>query len=146
LIENIPLAVRVWMWCMMMLLSHFSHVNHWIFACGKAKNSMRMPLLLTSNRHFTIALWMSVRQSANTSASLNGCVGPWWDVSRCALNLMEDILSTYDNCTLSATNHKLNVSGHMLIRTFFLNLVWGTRAQSLFPPFSYRLRKKKFRV
>jgi hypothetical protein len=33
--------------------------------------------------------------------------------------LMEDILSTYYNCTLSAITHKLNVSGHMLIWTFF---------------------------
>jgi hypothetical protein len=50
---------------------------------------------------------------------LNGWGGPWWDVSRCALNL-KDILSTYYKCTLSALIHKLNVSGHMLIWTFFL--------------------------
>jgi hypothetical protein len=37
-----------------------------------------------------------------------------------ALNLMEDILSTYYKCTLLAITHKLNASGHMLIWTFFL--------------------------
>jgi hypothetical protein len=35
------------------------------------------------------------------------------------LNLIEDILSTYYKCTISAITHKLNVSGHMLIWTFF---------------------------
>jgi hypothetical protein len=84
---------------------------------------------VTTKRHFTIALWMSVRLSATTSASLNGCDGPWWDVSRRALNLMGDILSTYYKCILSAITHKLNVSGHMLICTFFLVLVCGTRAK-----------------
>jgi hypothetical protein len=37
---------------------------------------------------------------------LHGCGGPWGDVSKCALNLMEDILSTYYKCTLSAVAHK----------------------------------------
>jgi hypothetical protein len=36
----------------------------------------------------------AVRVSANIPASLNGCGGPWWDVSRRALNLVEAILST----------------------------------------------------
>jgi hypothetical protein len=58
------------------------------------------------------------------------------------LNLMENILSTYYECTLSAGTHKLNVSGHMLIRTFVLVLVCGTRAQSLSASFSYTLHKK----
>jgi hypothetical protein len=51
-------------------------------------------------------------------------------MSRRALNLVEDILSTYCKCTLSAITHKLNVSGYMFIWTFFLVLVCGTRAQS----------------
>jgi hypothetical protein len=36
-----------------------------------------------------------------------------------ALNIMEEILSTYYKCTHSDITHKLNVAGHMLIRTFF---------------------------
>jgi hypothetical protein len=43
--------------------------------------------------------------------------GPWWNVLRCALNLvegMENILSTYYKCT-SAITHKLNFSSHMLM-------------------------------
>jgi hypothetical protein len=67
-------------------------------------------LLLTMKRHFTIALWMPVRPSATTPASLNGCGGPRWDVSRGAINLMEDILNTYYKCTLSAITFRLNVS------------------------------------
>jgi hypothetical protein len=74
-----------------------------------------MQLLLTTKWHFTIALWMPVRLSAATPASLNGCGSHWWDVSRRALNLMEDILSTYYKYTLSAVSHKLNVSGHLFI-------------------------------
>jgi hypothetical protein len=42
-----------------------------------------------------------------------------WDVSRHALNLMMDSLSIYYKCALSAITHRLNVSGHMLIWTFF---------------------------
>jgi hypothetical protein len=59
--------------------------------------------------------------------------------SEFALNLIEDILSTHYKSTLSAVTHKLNVSGHMLIRTLFLALVFGIRAQSLYAPFSYTL-------
>jgi hypothetical protein len=40
---------------------------------------------------------------------------------------------------LSAITKKLNISGHMFIRSFFLLLVCGTGAQSLFAPFSYTL-------
>jgi hypothetical protein len=43
---------------------------------------------------------MSVRLSATTQASLNGCGGPWRDTSRRALNLMGDILSTYHDMVL----------------------------------------------
>jgi hypothetical protein len=50
-----------------------------------------------------------------------------------------DILSTYYKCTLSAITHKLNVSGLMLIWTFFLRLVCGIGAQNLSAPFSYNL-------
>jgi hypothetical protein len=39
-----------------------------------------------------------------------------------ALNLMEDIWSTYYRYHLSAITYKLNISGHMLIQTVFL--VW----------------------
>jgi hypothetical protein len=62
---------------------------------------------------------MPVRISATTAASLNGCGGPWWDVSRRASNLMEVILGTYYKCTLSAISRKLNASRHMLIWTLF---------------------------
>jgi hypothetical protein len=81
----------------------------------------------------------AVRLSATAPASLCVCGGPWWDLSRRALNHMEDILSAYYKCTLSAITRKLNVSGHMLIWTFVLVLVCGTRVQSLSAPFSYTL-------
>jgi hypothetical protein len=32
---------------------------------------------LVDNEDFTTALWMPVRISATTAASLNGCGGPW---------------------------------------------------------------------
>jgi hypothetical protein len=59
-------------------------------------------------------------------------------VEACIENLMEDFLRTYYKSTLSAINHKFNVSGQRLIWTFLV-LVRGTRAQSLSAPFSYIL-------
>jgi hypothetical protein len=47
------------------------------------------------------------------------------ETSRRVFNLTGNIFSTYYNDTLPPTAHKLNVSGHMLIRTFFLVLVRG---------------------
>jgi hypothetical protein len=44
---------------------------------------------------------------------------------------------------LSAIAHKLNVSGHVLIRRIFLVLVCVIRAQSLPASFSYTLYKSK---
>jgi hypothetical protein len=46
--------------------------------------------------------------------------GSWWDVLRHAVSLMEDILSPYYKCILSAINQKLNICGHMLIWTSFI--------------------------
>jgi hypothetical protein len=62
-----------------------------------------------------------------------------WPPRSSELNPLEGILSTYYKCTLSAVTHKLNVSGKMLMWTFFLVSVCGTRAQSLSAPFSYIL-------
>jgi hypothetical protein len=90
----------------------------WIFTYGDTYQPLCTQFLLTRKRHFTIALWMPVRLPATTPASLHGCGCPWWEVPRRALNLMEDILSTYYKCTHSAITHKLNVSGHVLICTF----------------------------
>jgi hypothetical protein len=63
----------------------------------------------------TLALWAPVRLSATTPASLDGCGGPWWDISTRALNLMEDVLSAYYKCTLSA------------VTRFFLFELWDYR-------------------
>jgi hypothetical protein len=51
---------------------------------------------------------------------------------------MNDNWTSHDSI-FSAITHKLNVSGHMLIWTFFLVLVCGTRAQNLSAPFSYTI-------
>jgi hypothetical protein len=84
---------------------------------------------------------MPVTLFATAPASLYGCGGPWWDVSRRVLNLKEDILSTCYDCILSAVIRKLrvNASGHMLIWKLFLVLVCGTHAQNLSASFSYTL-------
>jgi hypothetical protein len=110
----------------------------WMFTCGDTLNPLCMQLLLTTKRHFAIALRMPVKLSATCPGSLNGCGGPRWDVSMRALNPMEDILSTYyvNKCTLLAITHTLNVSGHMVKWTYFLVLVCGTRVQNLFVSFS----------
>jgi hypothetical protein len=89
-----------------------------IFTRGDTWKPLCMQLRLTAKRCFAIALWMPLRLSATTPASLSGCSGPWLGVLRRTMNVMEDILSIYYKCTLSAVTHKLNVSGHMLISTF----------------------------
>jgi hypothetical protein len=61
-----------------------------------------------------------VRLCATTPTSLNGCCGPWWDMSRSALNLIEDVLSYNSQIA----------SGLTLIWTFFC-FIWGTRGQNL---------------
>jgi hypothetical protein len=70
------------------------------YICGDTKKPLCVQLLLTIKRDFAIALWMPVI-SATTPATSNGCGGPW-DMSRSALNLVENILSPYYKCTLSA--------------------------------------------
>jgi hypothetical protein len=85
-----------------------------------------MQLLLTMKMYLTTAVWMPVRLSASTLASANGCGGPWCDVLKGTLKLMEDILSTYYKLTLSDKTHKLNVSGQMLLRSFFLLGMWNS--------------------
>jgi hypothetical protein len=96
-----------------------------------------MQLLLTTKRRFTIAVWMPVRLSATAPPSVNGCDGPWWNVPRRALNLMEDILSTYYKSTLSDVTHKLNVSGHKLIWTILLVWIRETRVRRFSANFNY---------
>jgi hypothetical protein len=49
---------------------------------------------------------------------------PWWEVSKRALHLMEDILSTYYKCTLSTVTHKYNFFGHMLMWNSFSSFVF----------------------
>jgi hypothetical protein len=111
----------------------------WIFTCGDSWNPLYIQILLPTRRHFTIVLWKPVRLSAATTASLNECSSPWWDMLMWTLNLMEDILSIYYKYTLSAVTHKWNFSRHMLMWTFFLLLVRGTCAQSLFALSVYTL-------
>jgi hypothetical protein len=57
---------------------------------------------------------------------LSGWGCPWWDVSRLALNLKEDILSTYYICTFSTITNNLNVSRKNLYELFWALLpkIW----------------------
>jgi hypothetical protein len=57
--------------------------------------------LVHNEEALNVALWLPVRLSATTPASLNGLGSPWWDMWSSALNHMEDILSTYYKRTLS---------------------------------------------
>jgi hypothetical protein len=66
-------------------------------------------LLLTTKRHFTVALWLPVRLSATTPASLNR-----WQLSvmRCAEACIKSRghFALIYKCTLQAITHKVNVS------------------------------------
>jgi hypothetical protein len=79
-----------------------------------------MQFLLTTLRHLIIALWVYVRLSAGTPSFFDGWSGPWWELSRCELKLVEGILSTYNRCTLWALTHKLNVSRDVFIWKFVM--------------------------
>jgi hypothetical protein len=76
------------------------------YLCGHLK-TLVYAAPFDNERHFTIALWMLVRLSATTPESLNGFGGPRWDMSRRALNFMQDIVSTYYECTFSAVIRKI---------------------------------------
>jgi hypothetical protein len=103
LLEDVPLAVRARMWYMHDCApAHFSRAvrdvlsntchGRWIGRGGPTAwpppspylnpmdiylwehlKSLCMQLLLTTKRHFTVALWMAVKLSATIPASLNGC-------------------------------------------------------------------------
>jgi hypothetical protein len=101
-----------------------------------------MQILLTTKRHFTVALWMLVRLARNYT----GVFERTRRSMRCVegtFNLMEDILSAYYKCTLSPITHKINVSGQIFIWALFHVIVRGTRIQNLSAPFSYTLYKYK---
>jgi hypothetical protein len=112
---------------------HFNPLNFYLW--GHPKTLMlAAPVDNEEVLHHRIV--MPVRLSATTQVSLNGCGGPWWDVSRRALNLMEDNLSTSYKCTPSAITHKLNISGHMLIWTLLslLSLFWKNKSRMMRSP------------
>jgi hypothetical protein len=82
---------------------------------------------------------LDARQTVPTTAgSLNGCGGPWWDVSWRAFNFMEVILGTHYGCTLSTKIRKLNICGHMLLWIFH-NFGMLNSFTNLSSPFSYTI-------
>lgn len=106
-------------------------------------------LLLLSRMDYTmksllckLVLVLNNDDITTTPASLNECSGPWWDVSRRTLNLMEAILRTYYKCTISAIIHILDAFGHILIWIFFPVFVCGTLAQSSSTTFNFTLYSK----
>jgi hypothetical protein len=130
--EEVPLAVRARMWYMCdgaVLCDVLNNTYHgwWISTGGPHARHIWIPWIFifvapqshcvcsSCWHHRTVDACQTIR---NYPAPLTGCGGPWWDVSRRAFNLLEDILSPCYKCTLSAITHKWNVSGHMLIRTF----------------------------
>jgi hypothetical protein len=60
-------------------------------------------------------------------ASLNGCGGPWRDVSRRELNLVENILGIYYKCTLLAVTPKLKIfRTNVLLDIFSFIATWNS--------------------
>jgi hypothetical protein len=104
-----------------------------LYLWGQLKTLMQLPL--TTKRHFTIALWMPVRLPATTPAPLNGCCGPWWDVSRRALNIMEDLLYMY---SFSYNSQIKCFRTHVDMDICSCFCMWNS-CQSLSAPFSYTL-------
>jgi hypothetical protein len=95
-----------------------------------------MQLLLITKRHFTIAVWMPVK-------TIRNCPGiterMWWSMLRrveaCTGGHFEHLYVYSFRCN----SHIKYFQAHGDTRTFFLVLVFGTRAQNLSTPFSYTL-------
>jgi hypothetical protein len=138
--EDVPLAFRARMWYMHVdapahlsravrdVLSNTYH-DRWIGTGGLNAWPPRSPDL----NHLDFYLWghlntlVSAAPVDNEGAlqirTVDACQNisnypgifdrmrlPWWDVSRRAFSLMENILGSYYKCTLSAITNKLNVS------------------------------------
>jgi hypothetical protein len=67
------------------------------------------------------------------------CKEHWWNKETPVTSLNKALTKVLSHNILSAITHKLNVSRHMLIWTFFIVLICGTHAQSMSSPFSYIL-------
>jgi hypothetical protein len=89
----------------------------WICTCEETKTSCACSSSWQRKRHITIALWMSLRLSATILDVIFEQI--LRSMTRVRWNLLEDILSTCYKHTNSAITKKLNVTGHMLIWTFF---------------------------
>jgi hypothetical protein len=115
---------------------HGLHSPHiwipWIFTCRGHLQTLVYAAPLENEETLHHRMWMPVRLSATTPASLNEYSGSLWDVPRRTLNIT-NILSIYCKCTLSAVTHKFNASGYMLIRTLFSCCGVWTRAQKFAP-------------
>jgi hypothetical protein len=119
------------------VLNNIYH-NRWIGREGPTAWPPRSPDLST----LYFYLWEHLKTLVDNKQALHSVVEacqtirnypgifPGRDVSRRELNLMEDKLSTYYECTLSSVAHKLNISGHMLIRAFCLALICGAMLQT----------------
>jgi hypothetical protein len=155
LLEDVPLAVRARMWykhdgaaahfsCAVRDVLNNAYHDWWIGIGGltawpprsQGLNPLNFYLKagvdaapIGNKRHFTISLWMPGRLSANTLAFLNDA----------AVHVEACIESREYKRTPSSITHKLIVSGHVLIWTIFLALVFETRAQNISAPFSYTL-------
>lgn len=103
----------------------------WVFARGNTMKHLCVQLLMTPERRLSVALRMPLELLATAPAFLDGCGDPWWEVSRRMVTIMEDVLSAYCQCTLSAITHEWNTSRRMLICARFLAPECRTRAPNL---------------
>jgi hypothetical protein len=91
--------------------------------------------LLLTHTHFVIALWMLVRLSVTSPTSSIGYGGPWWGVSRRALNHVKVIWVIDYKRALSVVAQKMNCSRQKVS----LVTICGSSAKSLSALFSHVL-------
>jgi hypothetical protein len=84
---------------------------------------------LSDYLHMPQHLWMDAAVSDETCQGVDWI--SWWTLWAHTINIL-----------FPAITHKLNISGHILIWTFFV-LVYGTYAQTLSAPSSYTLYKSE---
>jgi hypothetical protein len=154
--EDVPVAVRAWMWYMHYgALAHFSlavryvlnntYHDWWIdrggpTACPSHSPDVNAldfylwghlkPLVyatsIDNEEAFHDRIVVACQTIHNYPCIIEWMWRSWWDLSKRALSLLEDILSTYYKCTLSAITHKLNVSWRIDTNIFSFFGVWNS--------------------
>jgi hypothetical protein len=110
-----------------------------ILACGALIWSTFVYAAVVSNEEALHHRIVNIRLSTTIPICLIGCMGPWWDVSRRVMNVMEDVLSIYQKWTFSCNSQIKCSQTHVNTDTFSCSRYLETMPKNSYPPFIYTL-------